>query len=132
MARKKSATPPRRKPVVRQPVVKNEPPYAAEAEPPTNPFPVVGLGASAGGLEAFSELLRALPPDTGMAFVLIQHMDPTHQSMLSEILARSSKMPVGQVKNGVPVAPNNVYVIPPGTNMVLSDGVLRLSPRTEE
>ena len=92
-------------------------------------FPIVGIAASAGGLEAFSELLGHLPADTGMAFVLIQHLDPNHKSFLAEILSRSTQMPVNQVLDGVAVEPNQVYVIPPNTKMVVSQGVLELSPR---
>jgi two-component system CheB/CheR fusion protein len=95
------------------------------------PFAIVGIGASAGGLEAFSELLQALPADTGMAFVIIQHLSPTHGSMLAEILARTTPMPVSTVSNNMPVEPDHVYVIPPGTTMVLAEGRLQLSPRTE-
>src|SRR5262245_39677954 len=76
------------------------------------PTSVVGVGASAGGLEAFEQLLAALPADTGMAFVLVQHLAPKHESILSELLAKSSKMPVGEVHEGVSVEPNHVYVIP--------------------
>ena len=93
------------------------------------PFPIVGIAASAGGLEAFTELLSHLPLDTGMAFVLIQHLAPDHKSLLTEILARTTKMPVNEVKDGMVVQPNQVYVIPPNTKMVLSKGVLQLSPR---
>src|SRR6516164_1542591 len=93
--------------------------------------PVVGVGASAGGLEAFTQMLRALPVDTGMAFVLVQHLAPTHASMLTEILSRATSMPVREAQDQMPVEPNHVYVIPPGTNMVISQGVLQLSPRTE-
>ncbi len=92
-------------------------------------FPIVGIAASAGGLEAFTELLSHLPTDTGMAFVLIQHLDPNHKSFLAEILSRSTQMPVKQVEDGVAVEPNQVYVIPPNTKMVVSKGVLELSPR---
>jgi two-component system CheB/CheR fusion protein len=92
-------------------------------------FPIVGIAASAGGLEAFTELLSHLPTDTGMAFVLIQHLDPNHKSFLAEILSRSTQMPVNQVLDGVAVEPNQVYVIPPNTKMVVSKGVLELSPR---
>jgi two-component system CheB/CheR fusion protein len=92
------------------------------------PFPIVGIAASAGGLEAFTELLSHLPVDTGMAFVLIQHLAPYHKSLLTEILARQTQMPVSEVKDGVAVEPNQVYVIPPNTKMVLCKGVLQLSP----
>src|SRR5215216_959065 len=76
-------------------------------------FPVVGIGASAGGLEAFTKLLQNLPANTGMAFVLIQHLDPTHESMLASLLARNSSMTVHEVRNKMQVEPNSVYVIPP-------------------
>ncbi|MEG4214908.1 chemotaxis protein CheB [Microcoleus sp. Pol14C6] len=93
------------------------------------PFPIVGIAASAGGLEAFTQLLSNLPADTGMAFVLIQHLAPDHKSLLSEILARTTQMPVNEVKDGIAVEPNQVYVIPPNTKMVVSNGALKLSPR---
>ena len=93
------------------------------------PFPIVGIAASAGGLEAFTGLLSHLPVDTGMAFVLIQHLSPDHKSLLTEILARTTQMPVSQVTDGMAVEPNQVYVIPPNTKMVLYKGVLQLSPR---
>jgi two-component system, chemotaxis family, CheB/CheR fusion protein len=93
------------------------------------PFPIVGIAASAGGLEAFTQLLTHLPSDTGMAFVLIQHLDPDRKSLLSEILARTTQMPVNEVQDGVAVEPNQVYVIPPNTKMVVSKGALNLSPR---
>lgn len=92
-------------------------------------FPIVGIAASAGGLEAFTQLLKHLLTDTGMAFVLIQHLDPNHKSLLSEILARTTKMPVNEVQDGMTVEPNQVYIIPPNTKMMLSQGVLQLTPR---
>jgi two-component system, chemotaxis family, CheB/CheR fusion protein len=92
-------------------------------------FPIVGIAASAGGLEAFTELLKHLPTDTGMAFVLIQHLDPNHKSLLTEILARTTQMPVSEVTDGMEVEPNHVYIIPPNTKMILSQGVLQLTPR---
>ena len=97
--------------------------------PESNSFPIVGVGASAGGLEALTSLLEALPPDTGLAFVIIQHLDPKHKSLLSNLLARSTRMPVRQVKNGMPMEPNHVYVIPPDTTLLLSQRTLRLAPR---
>jgi len=93
------------------------------------PFPIVGIAASAGGLEAFTGLLSHLPVDTGMAFVLIQHLAPDHKSLLTEILGRTTQMPVSQVTDGMAVEPNQVYVIPPNTKMVLYKGLLQLSPR---
>jgi two-component system CheB/CheR fusion protein len=92
-------------------------------------FPIVGIAASAGGLEAFTQLLSHLPSDTGMAFVLIQHLAPNHESLLSEILSRTTPLPVHEVQNGMKVEPNQVYVIPPNTKMTLSDDTLQLSPR---
>ena len=95
------------------------------------PFPVVGIGASAGGIEAVKQMLHALPVNTGMAFALVQHLDPSHASMLTEILSRATTMSVSEVTDQVAVEPNHVYVIPPGTNMVISQGILRLAPREE-
>ncbi|MFB2768913.1 chemotaxis protein CheB [Pelatocladus sp. BLCC-F211] len=92
-------------------------------------FPIVGIVASAGGLEAFTQLLSHLPIDTGMAFVLIQHLDPNQKSLLSEILAKTTQMPVHEVQNGMLVEPNQVYIIPPNTKMTLAQGVLQLMPR---
>lgn len=92
-------------------------------------FPIVGVGASAGGLEALTQLLKALPTDTGMAFVLIQHLAPTHASALAEILSRMTKMPVMEVLDNLTVAPNHVYVIPPDRSMIIDQGVLKLLQR---
>jgi two-component system, chemotaxis family, CheB/CheR fusion protein len=76
----------------------------------TNSFLVVGVGASAGGLEAFTQLLGALPPKPGMAFILVQHLDPQHHSMLADILSKTSKMPIHEAKDGVGVQPDCIYV----------------------
>lgn len=92
-------------------------------------FPIVAMGASAGGLEAYTEILRNLPKDTGMAFVLIQHLAPHQKSMLSELLSRVTEMPVTEVQDGIAVEPNHVYVIPPNAKMTLAQGVLKLAPR---
>jgi len=94
-----------------------------------SPFPIVGIGASAGGLEAFRELLKNLPPDTGMAFVLVQHLDPTHPSLLTEIISSITKMPTLEVKNRMPVKPNCVYTIPPIKDMTVSGGKFCLVTR---
>ena len=94
-------------------------------------FPVVGIGASAGGLEAFSQILRELPPDINMALVLIQHLDPTYKSMLTELLSKTTKLPVAEVTDGMQVKPRHVYVIPPNTSMTISKGTLHLTPRVE-
>src|SRR5437867_9765848 len=96
----------------------------------TGPFPIVGIGASAGGLEAFASLLANVPADPGVAFVLVQHLDPKHESLLTEILPRSTTMPVSEVTEGVRVKPNQVYVIPPNRDLAISRGILHLMPRT--
>ena len=94
-------------------------------------FPIVGIGASAGGLEAYQQLLTHLPDDTGMAFVLIQHLDPHHESRLAELLARNTQMPVGEAAHGQKVEPNHFYIIPPNVNLAIVEGKLHVSPRTE-
>jgi len=92
-------------------------------------FPIVGIGASAGGLEAFKVLLESLPVDTGLAFVIVQHLAAGQESLLPDILSRFTKMLVHQVEDGMQVNPDIVYVIPPGSTMTLADGFLRLSPK---
>jgi PAS domain S-box-containing protein len=99
-----------------------------DEQPPRLPFPVVGVGASAGGLEAVGEFLAAMPPDAGLAFVLVQHLPPDGSSMLAELLGRRTAMPVRQIEDGVAVEPNRVYVIRPGHVLALRDGRLRLGP----
>ena len=101
-------------------------PRPASGEPS---FPIVAVGASAGGLEAFQRLVAALPPDTGMAFVLILHLAPTHESALAEILGRSARMPVRQAEHDMPVEPNHIYVMPPGATLLFSGGRLQLVSR---
>jgi len=98
---------------------------------PSLPFPVVCVGASAGGLEAFTQLLEAMPIDTGMAFVFVSHLSPSHASHLAEILSRATRMPVSEVKDEPQVQPNRVYVIPPDRSMIIAEGVLKLLPRRE-
>ncbi len=95
----------------------------------TKSFPVVGIGASAGGLEAFTQLLSHLPAQTGMAFVLVQHLAPKHKSALPDLLARATRIPIAEVKDGMQVEPDHVYVIPPDTNMTISDAKLHLVRR---
>src|SRR6266851_4574622 len=94
-------------------------------------FPIVGVGASAGGLEAFTQLLTALGSVTEMAYVLVQHLDPSHESALTGLLAKATEMPVRQASDGTSVEPNHVYVIPPNVDMTISQGILRLTARTE-
>ena len=102
-----------------------------EANGSVNGFPIVGIGASAGGLEAFTKLLEALPIDTGMAFVLVQHLSPAHESLGPEIFSRATSMSVREIKDGMRVSPNHVYLIPPNCNLELLHGVLSLLPREE-
>jgi two-component system, chemotaxis family, CheB/CheR fusion protein len=112
-----------------QAVTKKLPKPQISTKPPPKPFPVVGIGASAGGLQAFRNLLTHVPTDTGMGFVLVQHLDPGHDSALTELLGRATSLPVSQVRDKTRVEPNHIYVIPPNTNMAIEQGVLRLQPR---
>jgi two-component system, chemotaxis family, CheB/CheR fusion protein len=118
------------KPPKSQPKEQAEKQFKAPSPRGPRPTSIAGIGASAGGLEAFEQLLSSLPEDTGMAFVLVQHLAPTHESFLSELLRKSTKMPVIEVSDGVPTAPNHVYVIPPNADMSIIDGVLHLTPLT--
>jgi two-component system CheB/CheR fusion protein len=95
------------------------------------PCPVVGLGASAGGLEAFSNFLAATPSDGGFAYVLVQHLDPNHESMLAELLSRRTEMPVRQIADGMVVEPNHVYLIPPNASLAIENARLVLSEFSE-
>jgi len=92
-------------------------------------FPVVAIGASAGGLESFTELLKYLPENTGMAYVFIQHTSPEHESKLSEVLSRVTKMTVLEAREKLKVKPDHIYVIPPNREMKIEDGLLMLSMR---
>jgi two-component system, chemotaxis family, CheB/CheR fusion protein len=92
-------------------------------------FPIVAIGASAGGLEAFSNLLRALPPQPGVALIFIPHLDPTHESAMVELLSRTTRLPVVQAAEGMRVQVNSVYVLPPNSDMTIADGVLHLVRR---
>jgi len=93
--------------------------------------PIVGIGASAGGLEVFKRLLVDLPDDTGFALVLIQHLDPNHQSLLSEILARATAMPVHEASDGMRLEANHIYVIPENVDLTVAHGALKLSRRSQ-
>lgn len=108
----------------------NEPP-ASNVDPDKplkDDFPIVGIGASAGGLAAFKAFFSAIPDDTrlDMAFVLVQHLDPNHKSILTDLVGRYTRMPVYEVKDGMVVQPDCVYVIPPNHDMVLESGTLKL------
>src|ERR1700728_2504895 len=90
-------------------------------------FLVVGIGASSGGLDACRKLIGALPAGNGMAFILVQHLDPTHESMMVDLLAGHTSMTVLQATNGMPLERDHLYVIPPGAYLSVADGSLRLS-----
>jgi len=92
---------------------------------------VVGIGASAGGLEALEQFLNAVPPDSGMAFVIIQHLDPTHKGMMPELLQRATEMKVTEVQDRTAVQPDCVYIIPPNKDMSILHGVLHLLKPTQ-
>lgn len=92
-------------------------------------FPVVAIGASAGGLEALRQLFAHLPDDTGMAFIVIQHLDPDRPSLLTAVLSGDLRMPVIEVTEGMRAEPNRVHVIPPGSDLSIAQGILTLSPR---
>src|SRR5579859_2040416 len=93
----------------------------------SNPFPIVGIGASAGGLEACQKFLTALPASTGMAFILIQHLDPTHESMMVDLLAVHTSMHVLQAVDGAEIEKEHLYIIPPAAYLSIADDKLRLS-----
>ncbi len=93
------------------------------------PFPIVAIGASAGGLEAISNLLEQIPSDLGMAYIVIQHLSPSHDSILPELLERKTTMKVFQVTNGIKIQKDSVFVIPPNAYMSIVDGKLTLHPR---
>jgi two-component system CheB/CheR fusion protein len=95
----------------------------------SNTFPVVGIGASAGGLDAFKKLLKAIPEDSGMAYVLVQHLDPKHESMLPDLLQKVTNIPVLEIADEIKVQPNHIYVIPSNKIMVANDGVLQITDR---
>lgn len=98
------------------------------AEPPNAAaVPIIGLGASAGGLDAFQKFFAALPPGSGLAFILVQHLDPTYPSLMVELLAGHTTLKVQQVIDGMQVEAECIYVIPPGTCLALRKGLLRLS-----
>jgi two-component system, chemotaxis family, CheB/CheR fusion protein len=89
---------------------------------------VVGIGASAGGLEALERFLRRVPPDSGLAYVIVQHLSPEHESSLGDILSRATQLPVVTVADRTRIERDHVYVIPPGAALVVEDGALRLVP----
>ena len=107
----------------------SEAPPPSDDAPPAAAFYVVGVGASAGGLDALEHFFGAMPEDTGMAFVVIQHLSPDFKSVMDELLARRTKIPVLQVENGMQVEANRIYLIPPKKEMIVSAGKLLLSDK---
>ncbi len=92
-----------------------------------SPSFIVGVGASAGGLEALEKMFGAMPANTGMAFVVVQHLSPDFDSVMDELLLRQTDMPVHTVEDGVEIASNAIYLIPPKKEMIISDGKLLLT-----
>lgn len=124
----KSSAPNKKKPAA--PKKNNEVPLPnAPLTKSANQFPVIGIGASAGGLEAFKKLLKAIPENSGMAFVLVQHLDPTHESLLPELLQKVTAIPVLEITDEIRVEPNHIYIIPSSKMLIVNDGKLELSPR---
>ena len=118
---KKAIAPPK-------PAQKNRFPKVKDAS-----FCIAGIGASAGGLEAFEQFFSGMPPDGNVGFVLVPHLDPSHTSMLPELLQRFTKMPVVQARHGMKVAPNQIHVVPPNKDLEILQGVLCLSdPSTRQ
>src|ERR1043166_6323751 len=111
------------------PRASSKPPPSTTTTAPAAAGRIVGIGASAGGLDAFLELVSALPAESGMAFVLIQHLDPRHDILLVDILAGATAMPVQEVAHGMHIERDHIYAIPPGMEMTVEDDVLRLAPR---
>jgi len=103
-------------------------------QPPTTVqnFPIVGIGASAGGLDAFKRLIAAVPESSGMAYVLVQHLDPSHESILPDILQRVTTIPVLEITDDIPLAPDHIYVIPANKMLISTDGVLKLTDREKK
>lgn len=104
-------------------------PAIKQAESHSKPFPIVAIGASAGGLEAVTELLKNLDADTGMAFIYVQHLSPDHKSLLTPLLQNVTSMKVQDVRDHILMAPDNVYVIPPDKEIQVTNGHIKLTPR---
>jgi two-component system CheB/CheR fusion protein len=104
----------------------------APTKQPSESFPLVAIGASAGGLEAVTQLIRNIPSNTGMAFIYVQHLSPDYESMLTSLLSKSTKMKVQEAKDGILMRPNNFYIIPPNKEMSVTDGHIKLVPRRKD
>jgi two-component system CheB/CheR fusion protein len=107
----------------------NKDPFGVEAPEPDarQDFLVVGIGASAGGIQALKEFFARVPAESGMAYVVILHLSPDHDSQLAAVLQSAASIPVAQVGRHVHVEPNHVYVIPPNKSLTMSDGYLEVS-----
>ncbi len=105
-----------------------DPTKAALSPVPVAPYPtlIVGIGASAGGLNAFRDFFAVMPADSGIGFVLVQHLDPSHKSILTELVGRQTSMPVVEVVDGMPVAANRVHIIPPDATLTIAKGILHV------
>jgi two-component system CheB/CheR fusion protein len=108
-----------------------DPKSSLEIDDDAKTFSLVAIGASAGGLEACKALIVELPPSPGMAFILVMHLDPTHESMIVELLSGQTSLKVLQASEGEVVEPNHFYVIPPGADLSVEDGRLHVSPPRE-
>ncbi len=96
-------------------------------------FPIVGVGASAGGIDSFKKFLGGIPQDSGMAFVLIQHLEASHESLLPEILSRNTEVPVHEIKDGMKLAPNRIFILPSNKTVSASQELtLKLEPRNSK
>lgn len=118
----------KKKSIVKKPLLKRN--LSAEEIKKAN-FPIVAIGASAGGLEAMTELLKNLPVDTGMAFIYVQHLSPDHKSLLVQILSKTTSMKVQEIDNMDLIEPNNVFVIPFNKGIEVNDGHIKLFPRSK-
>ena len=98
---------------------------------PAFDIPVIAIGASAGGLDALERFFAALPAESGAAYVVIQHLSPDHKSMMDNLLARHTAMPIQVATHGMPLARDQVFLIPPATQMTLAAGRLQLAPKPE-
>lgn len=132
-AKKKTATKGSRNKSSAAKKIKTAPPTTATDKiSPVSPLPIVAIGASAGGLDAFQEFFLNMPEDNGMAFVLIAHLDPNHVSILPELIQKCTKMTVHRVEDGMTITVNSVFIIPPNKDMIISKGVLQLLDRAEK
>lgn len=101
------------------------------SEPTQQEFLIVAIGASAGGLEPLEKFFAHMPADAGMAFAVVQHLAPDHESALAQLLGKYTAMPVEQVQDQTRVAPGRVYIIPPNATLTIHDGMLEVAPPTE-